>query len=1675
MPLFKPSEPLVVASTEDLVRAVDLLNRKGFKVYTFNPVFEGKTGAVELTFASRFPDREVWMTFSFGDDHTEFHLSLPSVPLGVKRNVTRIDAQIHLTRGDTDFDALIKRISVPNFYGFLFGHMLNKTQSYALARIPKTEPDYPKMREAYNSTVAIIGGNAPEVETMHTISGWDESRTLTESVDWEITPRNIAELKSAAEAKKWKIKGGGGGLWLGVETSISIPSRTNPVLLEILLHLSDKNLFSLDGLRILTVSVQQFDGQPKEFQYDFYASLNVNRERWMISPLDSRSEILDSIKDPDFEDLLTIAPSLLKAAAGDPTYFASASEKGKLRRELRQISRTAKHLIPYAPLLKKMFEFLVAGPSVPEIETMHTISGWDESRRRLTETWTVPLENRKRAADWARRNFPKEFSAEALFRKGETESAWYEFTFDWGRATDTAARAELYFGQEEIHLIFEKGHPGPDYASAPDHFEDYITNVGAASEIENIPGSVYRRMKVAYEGFLAILRPPPEIGSMHTVSNWDEGTRRYPTEDFSEMTNRDWRRIGHRASAIDPRIVFHEQSARITLYRAEGDPGFNIALTPLPVNSPKIAEIRVELEIDKPPEYLTEETIILPDRFPLTYEGITGDERFAEGKELWVEVVRLFKEVKTPEVGSMHTISGWDESGVEGIIANDVLLFERSGEPLTAEERDFKTTLEWAEKSLESETIRVAGRSGESFRVKIPSTLFPGAWISMSWVRLKTYCRFELAIPRSKSGASSRSFSGRLGALPPQFVETVVSFIIHPEQYDFDAALVELERGVIRPVTINSLRKFRKKEPSLGKLSGLYAEIHRRLFPPTPEIASMHTVSNWDEAVTKGSEDLWEAALPELEAVIARWKGSRKGREASFNPVSNTNSRSFPGGWSWVIFKEPSLTPGRNKQQTLELHFYVGEKFILLGTFIEGEWKTATVPAPRLPAKLPHIYGLPAGMDLLFEQFQTMYREILKIFKEVKAPPEIETMHTISGWDEGRDYDEDFPEGDMTMEEFNRLAPGDEFQYLVWDNKHIWIVDKVEQTERGLTVVHASRKSDGAETTFVWTEAENMRKVKAPEIETMHTISGWDEAREEEWKPLSLKAFDALKRGTNVVVRNGDDGTLNPALFLGRVRKKTNMGTALFAKVKYFTPIRRYDGEVAVDDVRAANVGASDVPEIETMHTISGWDEAIIRRMTERTGNYDSEYPLAGPEVDGRTVGEKIANTGSISSSLNEYEILKGIREVSFSSFDSMGKLSFYSVSEEKRTRDLAERIKASGEIDPLIVIIDKEGPYILEGGHRFDALRILGARSFPALVVIDTESTGPYEEAKGRVLRYLPVPEEGYPVDPETLKDVVAWAKTADGVTVSAFEGDLVEITRDTGEAKLQLIFYDNKFTTGYFFFHGFTMSLRLYGKTAKEPLNSLPTLIDQQALLNRNRARKFKFALPPLSAFYSEIVRRLFHSVPDVETMHTMSGWDESVNSRSTFTPADFEKLKKWAETKGDAVQMDYDEWPWGYKYSVWLNTGGEVGAKITVPGKGGRKYVFHLMLTVEVEIREGKFNANYIVGIKHGTFTIGMSFGSSKEKFFPTLDDIRKDLILYSPSGAARKSKLYFYSHVAYKAVKDTDNFHFQKLDALYREVIGFFTPTPDIETMHTISGWDESKTIIDADEKLLVRNN
>jgi len=173
-------------------------------------------------------------------------------------------------------------------------------------------------------------------------------------------------------------------------------------------------------------------------------------------------------------------------------------------------------------------------------------------------------------------------------------------------------------------------------------------------------------------------------------------------------------------------------------------------------------------------------------------------------------------------------------------------------------------------------------------------------------------------------------------------------------------------------------------------------------------------------------------------------------------------------------------------------------------------------------------------------------------------------------------------------------------------------------------------------------------------------------------------------------------------------------------------------------------------------------------------------FPEAGPVTSGLKVRGSIPNLSSIDSSLNDPEELPGVREVPMSAFPGAiepgGKIDL-------RTSKLATEIQHNGEINPLIVAVDHEGPYILEGGHRFDALGHLGKTTFPAKVVLDrelldraTSSTQPSVAAQPAVVPPAnAVARNGAPVA-EQLRDALAPGAKADarGVVTIAPNGEV-------------------------------------------------------------------------------------------------------------------------------------------------------------------------------------------------------------------------------------------------------------------------------------------------------------
>ena len=132
-------------------------------------------------------------------------------------------------------------------------------------------------------------------------------------------------------------------------------------------------------------------------------------------------------------------------------------------------------------------------------------------------------------------------------------------------------------------------------------------------------------------------------------------------------------------------------------------------------------------------------------------------------------------------------------------------------------------------------------------------------------------------------------------------------------------------------------------------------------------------------------------------------------------------------------------------------------------------------------------------------------------------------------------------------------------------------------------------------------------------------------------------------------------------------------------------------------------------------------EEDLIQR-------FKNVYPLAGSVLDGYMVRGQIPNMGSIGASLTDYEVLPGVRAFPTEGF--AGSSYYCMIGGVDRCTWLAQEIQKNRELNPLIIVEQKAGPYVLEGGHRMSAAVDLGIQRVPALIVIDLESFDGQEQA---------------------------------------------------------------------------------------------------------------------------------------------------------------------------------------------------------------------------------------------------------------------------------------------------------------------------------------------------------
>lgn len=238
-------------------------------------------------------------------------------------------------------------------------------------------------------------------------------------------------------------------------------------------------------------------------------------------------------------------------------------------------------------------------------------------------------------------------------------------------------------------------------------------------------------------------------------------------------------------------------------------------------------------------------------------------------------------------------------------------------------------------------------------------------------------------------------------------------------------------------------------------------------------------------------------------------------------------------------------------------------------------------------------------------------------------------------------------------------------------------------------------------------ERVGMNRYKARQ--TAQTLMGGDSSN----LPLSLGLADIVPflgtaLQTQEAARMGEDAVTSA--------KQGNYGTA--ALQAGGAALGLVPG--AAGTVKAAKALPKNLPVGLSTEAVGGIEKALASQKAFKSVN-------VGDKVDGRTVLDGVPNMSSIGASLDEYTVVEGIKEIPLSAFDSEYVSSIKADKLDKRTRELADAIKESKQITPLIVVADSKGFYVLEGGHRFDALIASKAKSLPAVVVID-ESDKPSE-----------------------------------------------------------------------------------------------------------------------------------------------------------------------------------------------------------------------------------------------------------------------------------------------------------------------------------------------------------
>ena len=193
-----------------------------------------------------------------------------------------------------------------------------------------------------------------------------------------------------------------------------------------------------------------------------------------------------------------------------------------------------------------------------------------------------------------------------------------------------------------------------------------------------------------------------------------------------------------------------------------------------------------------------------------------------------------------------------------------------------------------------------------------------------------------------------------------------------------------------------------------------------------------------------------------------------------------------------------------------------------------------------------------------------------------------------------------------------------------------------------------------------------------------------------------------------------------------------------------------------------------------------------------------------GDNVSGLVVREDVPNMSSISASMDQYTVLPGIKEVPKTAFDASYISGLKASKLDKRTESLSKEIEANKEINPLIVAVDNDGAYIIEGGHRFDALMYKDTPSVPAVVVID-ETNPPSPETLAR-MQAPRAADQGLPAvaPPVETKEFKNWfgdskVTNEDGAPITVYHGTVVRPDTERVKNMGDIAAFDRMFSTKF------------------------------------------------------------------------------------------------------------------------------------------------------------------------------------------------------------------------------------------------------------------------------------